>query len=236
MLSWSKSTDDCSSEETPGRSIRHQSGSEMFFDSSAETCLGVPGERSTRDEACLSRLGSARWCWRTWQARVREHGAGLRRRLINTNHCPLVGSSPKYRRTRADNPSNEHRMSVGWVHSQIRPAERPLNMAPSDVAVAPHPHRDRVRPPTRLAPTKWATSASAPSSSAPRTRLRGVLRPPASASHQACVATGRMCSAPIRVQRRTCLGSDRTARTARPAPATARRCAAPDVLYRLTVS
>ena len=75
MLSWSKLTDGCSSEEAPGRSIRHQSGRKMFFDSSADTCLGVPGERSTRDEACLSRLDSARWCWRTRQARAREHGA-----------------------------------------------------------------------------------------------------------------------------------------------------------------
>ena len=39
----------------------------------------------------------------------------VRRRLTNTNHCPLAGSSPRDRRTRADNPSNEHRMSVGWV-------------------------------------------------------------------------------------------------------------------------
>ena len=163
-------------------------------------------------------------CWR-YRTRLRNPARHVHREHIPTpvepfeliQHCRIVA-------TARNRPRKVRRQS--------------LNMAPSDVAVAPHPHRARVRPPTRLAPTKWATSASAPSSSAPRTRLRGVLRLPASASasRQACAATGRMCSAPIRVPRRTCFGSDRTARTARTDPATARQCAAPDVLYRLTAS
>ena len=93
----------------------------------------------------------------------------MRRRLINTNHCPLAGSSPRDRRTRADNPSNEHRMSVGWVHSQIRLPERPFNMTPPVAAAAPHLRQAQVRPPTHLSPTKWERSACAPGSSAPRT-------------------------------------------------------------------
>ena len=163
-------------------------------------------------------------CWR-YRTRLRNPARHVHREHIPTpvepfeliQHCRIVA-------TARNRPRKVRRQS--------------LNMAPSDVAVAPHPHRARVRPPTRLAPTKWATSASAPSSSAPRTRLRGVLRLPASASasRQACAATGRMCSAPIRVPRRACFGSDRTARTARTDPATARQCAAPDVLYRLTAS
>ena len=121
----------------------------------------------------------------------------VRRRLINTNHCPLAGSSPRDRRTRADNPSNEHRMSVGWVHSRIRPIEQPFDMTPPVAAAAPHPRQAQARPPMHLSPTKWEMSAYAPDWSAPRTAPRGgpPRRPPVSLA--TCAATGRMYSAPI---------------------------------------
>ena len=64
-------------------------------------------------------------------------------------------------------------MSVGLVHSQIRPAEKPLNMAPPDVAAAQHPRRARSRPPTRRSPPQSDAPAAQSCSSAPRTVIRG---------------------------------------------------------------
>ena len=79
----------------------------------------------------------------------------LRRRLMKTNQCPLVGSSPRWRRTRADNPSNEQRISVGCVQSQIRPAEVAFNMTGSFALEEPHHHRaPALHPTTRIGPAQ----------------------------------------------------------------------------------
>ncbi len=133
-------------------------------------------------------------------------------------------------------PSNEHRMSVGSVHSQMRPAGMPLSMALPGAPAAPPPHRALPPPPTPPSLALSHSPAPVPGPSAPRTPLRGVLHPSQPESRPACTAIGRMCSAPIRSPRRACLGAGRSVRIARPASATARRCAAPDLSYRLSAS
>ena len=82
---------------------------------------------------------------------------------MKTNQCPLVGSSPKCRRTRADNPSNEQRISVGCVQSQIRPAKVGFNMTASFALEEPPRHRTpaphpTTRPRSALPPRPQQTS------------------------------------------------------------------------------
>ena len=74
---------------------------------------------------------------------------------MKTNQCPLVGSCPRCRRTRPDNPSNEQRISVGCVHSQIRPAEVAFNTTGSFALEEPHHHRAPApHPTTRIGPAQ----------------------------------------------------------------------------------
>ena len=74
---------------------------------------------------------------------------------MKTNQCPLVGSSPKCRRTRADNPSNEQRISAGCVHSQIRAAAVGFNMTASFALEEPPRHRAPApHPTTRIGPAQ----------------------------------------------------------------------------------
>ena len=158
-------------------------------------------------------------------------------------HCSrhqrqTVRSSAPHPTTAAPGPttSNEHRMSVGWVHSPMRPAGMPLGMALPGAPAAPPPHRARAPPPTPPPLALSHSPAPVPGPSAPRTPLRSVLRPSQPEPRPACAATGRMGSVPIRSPRRACLGSGRSVRIARPTSATARRCAAPDLSYRLSAS
>ena len=103
-------------------------------------------------------------------------------------------------------------MSVGWVHSQIRPADSVLSMALPFVPAAPRPHGAQARPPTTA-----LASPPPPGSTTPRTAPRTLpLSPPA--PRVACAATGQTCSPPIRAPRRIPPGSDPLARTARPVP------------------
>ena len=74
---------------------------------------------------------------------------------MKTNQCPLVGSCPRCRRTRPDNPSNEQRISVGCVQSQIRPAEVGFNMTASFALEEPPRHRAPApHPTTRIGPAQ----------------------------------------------------------------------------------
>ena len=74
---------------------------------------------------------------------------------MKTNQCPLVGSSPRCRRTRADNPSKEQRISVGCVQSQIRPAEIAFNTTGSFALEEPHhPRAPAPHPTTRIGPAQ----------------------------------------------------------------------------------
>ena len=74
---------------------------------------------------------------------------------MKTNQCPLVGSCPRCRRTRPDNPSNEQRISVGCVQSQIRPAEIAFNTTGSFALEEPHhPRAPAPHPTTRIGPAQ----------------------------------------------------------------------------------
>ena len=140
----------------------------------------------------------------------------VRRRLMKTNQCPLVGSSPRCRRTRADKPSNEQRMSVGAVQSQMRAPGAGFSMAASFALEelrhrrAPAPHPTTAREPARPAQL-------------PQTSTRHFLRV-AQGLLAVYASTNRTYSATDRGRNKRPCGSARFARTVKPTPATRSPC------------
>ena len=144
---------------------------------------------------------------------------------MKTNQCPLVGSSPRWRRTRADNPSKEQRISVGCVQSQIRPADVGFNIterveleeSPRHRAPALHPTtRPRSAQPARLRQTSIRrVEPFCPGDYASKERRYSVARPATnrgSFAFEPPVRDARPIS-PIRSQRDACIGSNHSFRS-----------------------
>ena len=149
----------------------------------------------------------------------------LRRRLMKTNQCPLVGASPRWRRTRADNPSKEQRISAGCVQSQIRPADVGFNItarfeleeSPRHRAPALHPTtRPRSARPARLRQTSIRPVAPFCSEAyASKDRRYSVTRPAtnrSSCAFEPPVRNARTIS-PIRSQCDAGIGSNHSFRS-----------------------
>ena len=127
-------------------------------------------------------------------------------------------------------------MSVGSVHSQIRPPDRTAQhgTARRSRSTTPAPSSSSTShapvPPAARGPGGCAAPVSSTNSAS------GWAASSAGAGPSLRRHTSNVLSAQSLGPRRTRLGSDPSARTARPACATARRGAARDVSYRLPVS
>ena len=132
---------------------------------------------------------------------------------MKTNQCPLVGSSPRCRRTRADNPSNEQRISAGCVHSQIRAAAVGFNMTASFALEEPPRHRAPApHPTTRIGPAQ-----------PPRPRQTSI-RPDEPYVREAYASKGRRYSATHPVTNRNSCAFDSPARNAKSISPTRSQC------------
>ena len=132
---------------------------------------------------------------------------------MKTNQCPLVGSSPRCRRTRADNPSNEQRISAGCVHSQIRAAAVGFNMTASFALEEPPRHRAPApHPTTRIGPAQ-----------PPRPRQTSI-RPDEPYVREAYASKGRRYSATHPLTNRNSCAFDSPARNAKSISPTRSQC------------
>ena len=78
----------------------------------------------------------------------------------NFRHC--LSSMPIITRTSTESPSNERRMSVGAVHSQMRASAPRFNMTAHAAAATPPRRRDPVPHPTQVPSAHPPTPRTAP--------------------------------------------------------------------------